>query len=63
VPLRFVEIPACEATSQHEVLQSALQVLNSNSTRLLALDLAVEPFLKEEIAGVFGVVLREEESR
>ncbi|OUS77225.1 putative thiazole-containing bacteriocin maturation protein [Paenibacillus sp. MY03] len=63
LPFRFVEIPACEATSQHEVLQSALQVLNSNSTRLLALDLAVEPFLKEEIAGVFGVVLREEESR
>jgi len=61
-PIRLVEIPPCEATSQQEVLQSALQVLNRNSTRLLALDLAVEPFLREEIAGVFGVVLREEES-
>lgn len=63
VPIRLVEIPACEATSQPEVLQSALQVLDRKSKRLLALDLAVEPFLKEEIAGVFGVVLREEESR
>lgn len=62
-PIRLVEIPACEVESQQGVLQSALQVLNRNSTRLLALDLAVEPFLKEEIAGVFGVVLREEESR
>ncbi|REK74187.1 putative thiazole-containing bacteriocin maturation protein [Paenibacillus paeoniae] len=62
VPLRLIEIPACDE-SQQEVLQSAFQVLNRNSMRLLALDLAIEPFLKEEIAGVFGVVLREEESR
>ncbi|MFF2889613.1 putative thiazole-containing bacteriocin maturation protein [Paenibacillus sp. NPDC057967] len=61
VPIRL-EIPACEATSQPEVLQSALQVLNRNSKRILVLDLAVEPFLKEEIAGVFGVVLCEEGS-
>ncbi|OME93911.1 MULTISPECIES: putative thiazole-containing bacteriocin maturation protein [Paenibacillus] len=62
VPIRL-EIPACETTLQPEVLQSALQVLNRNSKRLLALDLTVEPFLKEEIAGVFGVVLQEEGSR
>lgn len=62
VPLRL-EIPACDAISQPEALQSALQVLNRNGKRLLALDLAVEPFMKEEIAGVFGVVLREEGSR
>jgi len=61
-PIR-VEIPACEAKSQPEVLQSALQVLNRNNKKLFALDLAVEPFMKEEIAGVFGVVLREEGSR
>ncbi|MBV6716282.1 putative thiazole-containing bacteriocin maturation protein [Paenibacillus chitinolyticus] len=58
-----LEIPACEATSQPEVLQSALQVLNRNRKRLLVFDLAAEPFLKEEVAGVFGVVLREEGSR
>ncbi|MGX4583068.1 putative thiazole-containing bacteriocin maturation protein [Paenibacillus chitinolyticus] len=58
-----LEIPACEATSQPAVLQSALQVLNRNRKRLLVFDLAAEPFLKEEVAGVFGVVLREEGSR
>jgi putative thiazole-containing bacteriocin maturation protein len=55
-------IPACEETAQSEVLQSALQVLKQNRKRLLVLDLALEPFLKEELAGVFGVLLREEES-
>ncbi|SMF92211.1 putative thiazole-containing bacteriocin maturation protein [Paenibacillus uliginis N3/975] len=58
-----LEIPTCEASSQSEVLQSALQVLNRNRKRLLVFDLAVEPFLKEEVAGVFGAVLREEGSR
>ncbi len=56
-------IPACEETTQSEVLQSSLQVLKRNRTRLLLFDLALEPFLKEELAGVFGVLLREEESR
>ncbi|WP_405080755.1 putative thiazole-containing bacteriocin maturation protein [Paenibacillus chitinolyticus] len=58
-----LEIPACEGMSQPAVLQSALQVLNRNRKRLLVFDLAVEPFLKEGAAGVFGVVLREEGSR
>ncbi len=56
-------IPACEETAQSEVLQSALQVLKRNRKRLLVFDLALEPFLKEELAGVFGVLMREEESR
>ncbi|NOU74938.1 putative thiazole-containing bacteriocin maturation protein [Paenibacillus sp. LMG 31458] len=55
-----LEIPSCEMTSKSEVLQSALKVLEQNRKRLLVFDLAVEPFLKEEMAGVFGVLLREE---
>ncbi|NGQ93610.1 putative thiazole-containing bacteriocin maturation protein [Brevibacillus sp. SYP-B805] len=56
-------IPAYEETAQAEVLQSALQVLKQHRKRLLVFDLAVEAFLKEEeLAGVFGVLLREEES-
>jgi hypothetical protein len=62
LPLIF-EIPSCEVTLKSDVLQSALQVLERNRKRLLVLDLAVEPFLKEEMAGVFGVLLREGESR
>ncbi|MBP1960846.1 putative thiazole-containing bacteriocin maturation protein [Paenibacillus aceris] len=58
-----LEIPSCEATVEADVLQSALQVLKRNHKRLLVFDLAVEPFLKEEMAGVFGVLLRKEGSR
>ncbi|WP_286883662.1 putative thiazole-containing bacteriocin maturation protein [Aneurinibacillus sp. UBA3580] len=62
VPLSLV-IPACEETAQSEVLQFALQVLKRNGMQLLVFDLALEPFLKEGPAGVFGVLLREGESR
>ncbi|MDQ0873563.1 putative thiazole-containing bacteriocin maturation protein [Paenibacillus sp. V4I3] len=58
-----LEIPSSEKSAKSEVLQSALQVLKRNGKRLLVFDLAVEPFLKEEVAGVFGVVLREEGSQ
>jgi putative thiazole-containing bacteriocin maturation protein len=60
---RSLLIPAYEETAQSEVLQSALQILKENRKRLLVCDLALEPFLKEELAGVFGVLLREEESQ
>ncbi|NUK31768.1 putative thiazole-containing bacteriocin maturation protein [Parageobacillus sp. VR-IP] len=56
-PLRL-EIPACEGTAQLELLQSAMQVLEQNRMQLFVFDLAIEPFLKEELAGVFGVLLR-----
>lgn len=59
----IIEIPSREVTLKSDVLQSALQVLERNRKQLLILDLAVEPFLKEEMAGVFGVLLREGESR
>jgi putative thiazole-containing bacteriocin maturation protein len=62
VPLNLV-IHACEETTQSEVLQSAMQVLERNRKQLLVFELALEPFLKEELAGVFGVLLREEESQ
>ncbi|MFC3884021.1 putative thiazole-containing bacteriocin maturation protein [Bacillus songklensis] len=62
VPLNLV-IPVCEEATQSEVLRSAMQVLERNHKRLLVFELALEPFLKEEPVGVFGVLLREEESR
>ncbi len=57
-----IEILTCEETTQSEVLHSAMQVLELNRKRLLAFELTLEPFLNEELAGVFGVLLREEES-
>ncbi|PEJ33248.1 putative thiazole-containing bacteriocin maturation protein [Peribacillus butanolivorans] len=61
-PLNLV-IPTCEETTQSELLQSAMKVLERNRKRLLVFELELEPFLKKELAGVFGVLLREEESR
>ncbi|MEK3886145.1 putative thiazole-containing bacteriocin maturation protein [Bacillus sp. FSL K6-3431] len=62
VPQSLV-IHACAEATNSEVLQSAMQVLDRKRKRLLVFDLALEPFLKEELAGVFGVLVREEESR
>ncbi|NHN32737.1 putative thiazole-containing bacteriocin maturation protein [Paenibacillus agricola] len=56
-------IPSNEGTLQTEALQDALQVLKKNGKQLFVVDLAVEPFLKEELKGVFGVLLREGETR
>jgi putative thiazole-containing bacteriocin maturation protein len=55
-------IPSCEEITQLELLQSSIQVLNQNSKRLFVYDLGFEPFLKQELAGVYGVKVREEES-
>lgn len=57
-----LEIPSCEEITQLELLQSSVQILNKNSKRLIIFDLAFEPFLKQELAGVFGVQVREGES-
>ncbi|WP_282937362.1 putative thiazole-containing bacteriocin maturation protein [Paenibacillus sp. RC67] len=56
-------IPSSEGITQTGALQEALQILKKNGKQLYVVDLAVEPFLKEELKGVFGVLLREGESR
>jgi putative thiazole-containing bacteriocin maturation protein len=58
-----VKIPASEQIAQAELLQSALQVLKRNHKRLLVFDMVLEPFLKEKLGGIFGVLLRGEENR
>lgn len=60
--LQHLMIPACEETAQSEILQSALQILKRNHKQMLVFNLTIEPFLKEGMEGVFGVLLREEES-
>jgi putative thiazole-containing bacteriocin maturation protein len=56
-------ISSSEGTAQSKVLREALQILKQNGKELFVVDLAVEPFLKEGFEGVFGVLLREEESK
>jgi putative thiazole-containing bacteriocin maturation protein len=62
LPIRL-EISSTEETKQLEILENALEILKLNGMYLSAMDLAVEPFLRESLGGVFGVVLREGESR
>lgn len=61
--LHSLVLPASEETTQSEILQSALLVLKRNHMRLLVFALAPEPFWKEDLAGLFSVLLREEESQ
>ena len=56
-----LDIPSCEDLTRLELLQSSIKVLHQNSKRLFIYDLAFEPFLKQELAGVFGVQIVEEE--
>ncbi|WP_417899700.1 putative thiazole-containing bacteriocin maturation protein [Bacillus haimaensis] len=56
-------IRTSEEITQSEVLQSAMQVLKRNRKRLLLFELALEQFLKKELVGVYGMLLREGESQ
>ncbi|MET3699899.1 putative thiazole-containing bacteriocin maturation protein [Bacillus oleivorans] len=57
-----LEVPSCDEISQLELLQSSIKVLDRNRSRLVVYDLSFEPFLKQALAGVFGVQVREEET-
>ncbi|MFL6559288.1 MAG: bacteriocin maturation protein, partial [Bacillus sp. (in: firmicutes)] len=58
-----IVIPACDDKIQSSNLQTAMEVLERNHKRLSVFEQEIEPFLKEGLAGVFGVLLREEGSR
>jgi putative thiazole-containing bacteriocin maturation protein len=55
-----IEIPACEERIQTENLRTAMEILERNGHRLLVFELGLEPFLKEALAGAFGVLVQEE---
>ncbi|MGG1674158.1 putative thiazole-containing bacteriocin maturation protein [Neobacillus sp. NRS-1170] len=57
-----LDIPSYAEITQLELLQSSLQVLNRKNKQLFIYDLAFESFLKQELAGVYGVQVREGES-
>jgi len=49
-----------DGLSSAQLSKAALHTLGANRCRLSVFDLAAEPFLKNEFAGVFGVLLEEE---
>ncbi|QRG67194.1 putative thiazole-containing bacteriocin maturation protein [Brevibacillus choshinensis] len=56
-------IPLLEEEDDEKLLASCLEILGQNGKHMDLCDLAHESFLREELAGVFGVRLREEESQ
>ena len=59
VPLS-IEIPACRERLQSENLKTAMEILEGNRMQLFVYELELEPFLKEGLAGIFGVLVQEE---
>ncbi|SDN38734.1 putative thiazole-containing bacteriocin maturation protein [Bacillus sp. OK048] len=59
VPLS-IEIPACEERLQSDNLLTAMGILEGNGMQLFVYELELEPFLKEGLAGIFGVLVQEE---
>lgn len=55
-----LDIPSCEDMTKLELLQSSMEVLHQKGKVLFVYDLAFEPFLNQELAGVFGVQILEE---
>lgn len=56
-----LNIPVCHDQKHSVLLQSAKEVLNRNGKQLVIFELEIEPIVKEGLAGMFGVVVREEE--
>ncbi|MDP4103661.1 MAG: putative thiazole-containing bacteriocin maturation protein [Bacillota bacterium] len=57
-----LEIPSFEEITQLELLRSSIQVIKQANKLLVVYDLSFEPFLKEELGGVYGVQLQEGET-
>lgn len=58
-----MNIPACDNQGHSMLLKSAKEVLDRNGKQLVIFELESEPFLKQDLTGLFGVVVREEERR
>lgn len=54
-----LDVPSCENMTPTKLLKSSSEILKQNKLQLLVYDLAIEPFLMEDLAGVYGVQLRE----
>lgn len=55
-------IPTVEEAAHAEMLKAALSSLRQNHIKLFVCELELEHVFKEELAGVFGVLLRKDES-
>ncbi|WP_458413334.1 putative thiazole-containing bacteriocin maturation protein [Schinkia sp. CFF1] len=54
-----LKVPSCEEMNHFEILKNSIQILKRNNNQVFVYDLSIEPFLKEGLAGVYGVQVRE----
>ncbi|KPL61030.1 putative thiazole-containing bacteriocin maturation protein [Rossellomorea vietnamensis] len=59
--VQSINIPPGEERIEPDNLKEALTTLKWNQKQIVVYELGIEPALKQELAGVFGVLLREEE--
>ncbi|WP_285767350.1 putative thiazole-containing bacteriocin maturation protein [Peribacillus sp. SI8-4] len=52
-------IPSCAAAATSELIRAARQVAEKGGKRIFVFEVETEPVMKEDLAGVFGVFLRE----
>jgi putative thiazole-containing bacteriocin maturation protein len=62
VILTNLEINEVKDTAHAELIQYAITVLGRNQTRLFVFELNAEPFLNENLGGLFGVILGKEDA-
>ncbi|WP_461610905.1 putative thiazole-containing bacteriocin maturation protein [Cytobacillus kochii] len=55
-----LNIPSCEHMTKTELLQSAIYKLKEGHKEIVVYDLSFEPFLRKELAGVYGVQICKE---
>jgi putative thiazole-containing bacteriocin maturation protein len=56
-----MDIPAYDERIQSETLLEAIDILTRNQKQVVVYELGLEPVFKQELEGVFSVLLREEE--
>jgi putative thiazole-containing bacteriocin maturation protein len=61
--VQSIIIPANEDRLQPENLKEAIDTLKGNQKQVVVYELDIEPVFKQELEGVFGVLLREEEGQ
>ncbi|PFX61597.1 putative thiazole-containing bacteriocin maturation protein [Bacillus wiedmannii] len=62
ISMMNILIPKCEESVKLEVLQSAMQVLKQNRIRPLIFELLMKSLFKDELSGIYGMLLLEEDS-
>jgi putative thiazole-containing bacteriocin maturation protein len=54
-----LSIPNCSSIKHAELLKSSVKILEENNKKIITLELMIEQFKVEELAGVYGVLLQE----